>query len=416
MKKQLIDRDRERIVVLSQDPKTIFSYGLQVGELIKAMPEYQFHVISMQYLYGKPFELDGYVTWANEGEYNRCTKTLKKVIGYTDPMCVFSMGDIHHNANIWMGKPLQVPWVSWFPWDNHDIKALSNARQLIETPNIKIIMSKFSYDLLKEYKFGVDGMIYNIVNTDVFKPNIVNKEMLRKKNPKIKDKKILLFVGRPSWRKNIEFLLGAFKDLCNMRDDVLLYLHVDFKDEGVKDKADIRKIIHGMSLNDKIIYTPENRWTMGIDANFLARIYNMSDIYVSTNGGEGFNLPAVEAMSCGVPFVMTDCTTGAEFSGDGKRGLLAKVSLNREERGVTRPWVNIKDFVEKINYLLDNDVERKKKGRAGHHWVRKNCSHKVIAKQWRKLFKKLVVPICSVDEKTTILEWSDKYVGEFNDL
>jgi len=321
------------------------------------------------------------------------------------------MGDIHHHAETWMGKPLHVPWVSWFPWDNHDLKALSNARLLIETPNIKITMSQFSYDLLKQYKFSVDGMIYNIVNTNIFKPINVNREMLDKKNPKIKDKKVLLFVGRPSWRKNMEFLLGAFKDLCNMRNDVLLYLHVDFNDEGVKEKPDIRKIIHGNSLNDKIIYTPENQWTTGISGEFLNRIYNMSDLYVSPHGGEGFGLPFCEAMACKVPFVATDCTTMPEFSGDGKRGLLAKTALNREERGVGRPWIDVKDFVDKINYLLDNEAERKKMGRAGYYWVRKNCSHKVIAKKWKNVFKKLVVPLCIVDHKTAILEWSDKYIG-----
>jgi len=408
----LIDQNRQRIVVLSQDPKTIFSYGLQVGELIKAMPEYQFHVISMQYVYGRPYEHDGYVTWANEGEHKRCTSTLKKVIEYTDPVCVFSMGDIHHHANTWMGKPLQVPWVSWFPWDNHDLKALTNARQLIETPDIKITMSKFSYDLLKEYKFGVDGLIYNIVNTNIFKPIKLDRESLNKQNPKIKDKKILLFVGRPSWRKNIELLLGAFKDLCNMRDDVLLYLHVDFNDEGITDRSNIRKIIHGNSLNDKIIYTPENQWTTGISAEFLNKIYNMADVYISPHGGEGFGLPFCEAMACKVPFVATDCTTMPEFAGDEKRGLLARVDTNNEERGVARPWANIKDFVNKINYLLDNDDIRRKMGRSGYYWVRKNCSHKVIAKKWKDIFKRLIVPLCSVDHKTTLLEWSDKYVGE----
>ena len=230
----LIDGNKNRIVVLSQDPKTIFSYGLQVKELITGSPEYQYHVISQQYLYGRPFELDGYVTWAHEGEEARCTSTLKSVINYTNPTCIFSMGDIHHHINIPMGKPLQIPWVSWFPWDNHDVPALGRAMELIQAPDVAITMSKFSYNLLKKYGLRVDGMIYNIVNTDNFKPltkKEFDREAMNKANPKLKDKKIILFVGRPSWRKNVEFLLTAFKEITRIRDDVLLYLHVDFNDK-----------------------------------------------------------------------------------------------------------------------------------------------------------------------------------------
>jgi len=256
-------------------------------------------------------------------------------------------------------------------------------------------------------------MIYNIVDTQVFRPlpkTKLNKEQLVKLNPVIKDKKILLFVGRPNWRKNIEFLFGAFKEITRIRDDVLLYLHVDFNDEGVIEKPNIHKLIHASGLQDKIMHTPENRWTKGIDAEFLNRLYNMVDLYVSPHGGEGFGLPICEAMACGVPFVVTDCTSMPEFSDEGKRGLLAKVSKSRVERGIHRPWVDIKDFMDKILYLLENNDERKKMGKRGIYWVRRNCSKKKIIPQWKKLFDSLNVPLCSVDEHATKIEWTDKYI------
>lgn len=409
----IIDNKRERIVVLSQDPKTIFSYGLQVKELITGIQKYQFHIISQQYIYGRPYELDGYVTWANEGEEQRCTATLQKVINYTNPLCVFSMGDIHHNANIPLGKPLQIPWISWFPWDNHDVPALLRSRPLIVRPDVKVTMSKFSFDLLTKYGIEVDEMIYNIVNTEAYKPlpsKVFSRKALDRMNPKIKDKKILLFVGRPSWRKNVEFLLAAFKDLLNIRKDVMLYLHVDFHDAGVSDKPNIDKLIHGMRLQDNIMFTEENKWTTGISTDFLNRLYNLADLYITPHGGEGFGLPICEAMATGVPFVATDCTSMPEFAGDDERGLLAKVAKSEKERGVFRPWVDMKDFVEKVNYMLENPDVMKKMGKRGVYWVKQNCSKKKIVPQWRNLFERVDIPWCSVAQDTSIIEWSDRYI------
>jgi len=406
----LIDHERQRIVCLSQDPKTIFSYGLQVNELIKGLTDYQFHIISSQYAYGRPYESDGYITWAFEGEQQRTTTTLKKIVDYTNPVCVFSMGDIHHHPNVSMGKPLQVPWVSWFPWDNHDMPGLLRAKQHIEEPDIKVTMSDFAFDLMKQCGIEVDEVIYNIVNTDTFYPmsrEEMDRETLVKMNPAIADKKILLFVGRPSWRKNLEFLMGAFKEICRQRDDVLLYLHVDFDDEGAEERPNMDKLTHALQLNDKIINTEKNKWTTGIGANYLNRLYNLCDLYVTPHGGEGFGLPICEAMATGIPFVATNCTTMPEFAGDEERGLLANVRLNHLERGIYRPWVDIKDFTDKILYLLDNDDERNKMGRAGMKWVHENCSHKVIVPQWKNLFEKLNVPLCNVDRNSMIIDWRD---------
>jgi glycosyltransferase involved in cell wall biosynthesis len=274
-------------------------------------------------------------------------------------------------------------------------------------------MNKFSYDLMKNTNIDVDGMIYNIVDTKTFKPlnkGQLNKERLMKLNPAIKNKKIMLYVCRPIWRKNIEFLLGAFKEITRVRDDVMLYLHVDFNDEGVPEKPNIHKLLHSLSLQKRVMYTEENRWTKGIPAEFLNRLYNMCDLYVAPHGGEGFGLPIAEAMACGVPFVATDCTSMPEFAGNDERGLLAKVSSSSQEKGVFRPWVDINDFIEKITYLLDNDDVRKKMGRRGVYWVRKNCSKNKIIPQWKKVFDSLDVPLADVDFRATTIQWSDKYV------
>jgi len=45
----------------------------------------------------------------------------------------------------------------------------------------------------------------------------------------------------------------------------------------------------------------------------MANLYNMMDVFVLPTAGEGFGIPTLEAMSCGVPICVTNYTTGWEL-------------------------------------------------------------------------------------------------------
>ena len=45
----------------------------------------------------------------------------------------------------------------------------------------------------------------------------------------------------------------------------------------------------------------------------MANLYNCMDVFVLPTAGEGFGIPTVEAMACGVPICVTNYTTGYEL-------------------------------------------------------------------------------------------------------
>ena len=96
-------------------------------------------------------------------------------------------------------------------------------------------------------------------------------------------------------------------------------------------------------------------------------------------------IPIVEAMSAGIPFVATDYTTTAEFAGDGKRGLGAKVGSYVVDRGVKRPYVDIDDFVEKVVWLYEDQDERKRMGKEGRRWALQNCDADLVADKIKRV-------------------------------
>jgi len=50
-----------------------------------------------------------------------------------------------------------------------------------------------------------------------------------------------------------------------------------------------------------------------LDEAGMANLYNCMDVFVLPTAGEGFGIPTLEAMSCGVPICVTNYTTGYEL-------------------------------------------------------------------------------------------------------
>src|SRR5690606_21368657 len=57
----------------------------------------------------------------------------------------------------------------------------------------------------------------------------------------------------------------------------------------------------------------------------MAQIYRQVALYLGTSRGEGFGLPALEAMACGTPVVITDTSGSRDYARHKRNCLLAPV-------------------------------------------------------------------------------------------
>ena len=81
--------------------------------------------------------------------------------------------------------------------------------------------------------------------------------------------------------------------------------------------------------------------------------YKRSQFLVLSSDYEGFGLVIIEAMSCGIPVVSTDCPCGpSEIIEDGVTGLLAKME--------------VKSLAEKMEWMITHDEERGQMGVKAH--------------------------------------------------
>lgn len=170
----------------------------------------------------------------------------------------------------------------------------------------KIIMAdSFSTknDLIRIYGIDKDKIvvIYLGVEHRIFHP-FGNKFELRKNLQLPIEKKIIINVGTEKRRKNIEGLIRAFALLANDDNNVIL-LRVGTKTHK------IARLVSKLKLNDKVIYYKS------VLENELPKLYCASDILVMPSFYEGFGLPALEAMNCGVPVVVSNTSSLPEIVG-----------------------------------------------------------------------------------------------------
>jgi glycosyltransferase involved in cell wall biosynthesis len=119
-----------------------------------------------------------------------------------------------------------------------------------------------------------------------------------------------LFVGGTIWRKGIDVLLAAWARAFGPDDDVRLVVKdfgVQTSYKGQTSGEDVRSL----AARDDV--APVTYLTEDLPAAELPALYRAADVVVLPYRAEGFCLPALEAMACGVPVIHTAAGPTGEF-------------------------------------------------------------------------------------------------------
>ena len=114
---------------------------------------------------------------------------------------------------------------------------------------------------------------------------------------------VFLFVGGTLHRKGIDILLDAYVRAFSAFDDVVLVI----KDTGTqtvyRDHNERERILNLASdpTRPSIVYLEDD-----LSAHQLAGVYTAADCLVQPYRGEGFCLPVLEAMACGLPVIVPE--------------------------------------------------------------------------------------------------------------
>jgi GT2 family glycosyltransferase/glycosyltransferase involved in cell wall biosynthesis/predicted SAM-dependent methyltransferase/Tfp pilus assembly protein PilF len=212
-------------------------------------------------------------------------------------------------------------------------------------------------------------------------PNGIDPQLFRPKGDSYliptKKKFKFLFIGGTIFRKGIDILLHAFTHTFSDQDDVCLFIKDMGGDTFYKGQTAHEKIkeIKNKPNAPEIHYYDEY-----MTEEQMANLYRSCDVFVCPYRGEGFSLPTLEAMACGMPVIVTKGGSTDDFVDEEvgwqipaeKRSVGTKLG-NMEftsEAFVLEPDMN--ELTETIKFCYLNPSQVINKGIIAQYKARKN--------------------------------------------
>jgi glycosyltransferase involved in cell wall biosynthesis len=356
-------KKKDKLVILSygDSPKVSTGYGQVWDNLlsrwVKLKPNWEFKHVSWQ-SQDREHKREGGYTILPTGKLEYAFDTVVSNISKYNPDFVITLCDIPWQGgfveqiataknNGWRGK-----WIAYTPIDTHTWAMTWD--QIMGSPDINVAMAKFGETQMKANKVPNVVRIDHGTDNNVYKP--LDKLALKEKYG-LKDKFTIGFVGRNQERKMIDRLMMGFAKFAENKDDVILLLHTD--QETPKDGWSIPYMNFKFKIKEKVKITKTNldiAARQKLTPDNMNEIFNMMDIFCYATGGEGFGLPAIEAQSVGLPFLMTDCTTAREFTET--CGEVIPVLLDKYGRKCVKVGQNGAEFVYPDDVAMADLLEK----------------------------------------------------------
>jgi hypothetical protein len=139
-------------------------------------------------------------------------------------------------------------------------------------------------------------VVPNGVDLERFTPAVAARELATQKST------VFLFVGGTIHRKGIDILLDAYRRAFTADDDVCLAIK-GFGTNTVYRGQTAEALIEAMRADrnaPEVLFLDEE-----VPFAELPSLYRAADVLVQPYRAEGFCLPALEALACGVPLIVT---------------------------------------------------------------------------------------------------------------
>lgn len=214
---------------------------------------------------------------------------FRALSGTETPYFVFT----HGMLDPWFKKTYPLKHLKkWLYWPWADYWVLRKAKGVFFTCEEERILARESFWL---YQCTEKVVSYGIATPPPFDAEKV--EVFLQKNPHLRGKKIVLFLGRLHEKKGCDILIEAFSRVAN-EDENLHLLMVGPDQVGLK--SSLQKLAQDLDIADKITWlgllTGDDKWTA----------FHAAHIFALPSHQENFGIVVAEALACGKPVLISN--------------------------------------------------------------------------------------------------------------
>src|ERR1017187_3101249 len=340
------------IMIHAPAPWSGSGYGQQCALWAQKFREMGHEVVISAFwgLAGTPIQWNGITVLPGfGGQY--CSPSLQQHAKHVGPDLVITLGDV------WVLDPnvlRELPVAHWLPGD---CRPMSTAdRNVLEASGGQIIaMSRFGQERFREAGFTSAHYVPHGISFETFKP-AGDKAELRATRGMDPDAFVVGVnaANNDAIRKAAPEMMLAFAKFHQSHPDAVLALHTGVHQDGGQD---LEAVAENLGITDRCMVADQYRYTAGlITPGDMADWYNCvggNGVLLASTYGEGFGLPIVEAMACGVPVITTRCSSMEELNPDG-----IQVEGSPFFNGVHRAWW-IRPSPREIWRALEEAYERR---------------------------------------------------------
>lgn len=178
-------------------------------------------------------------------------------------------------------------------------RTLEYKKEIISKANLILAISNSAKnDLINIYKIPAEKIKVVYLAASINKNFALSKEQLSL------PEKYILFVGNRDFYKNFKNFIQAIAPLLKEQKDLFL-----ISAGGGGFSNDEIKYFRSMQIENKVIYK-------NADDASLATLYSNALAFIFPSLYEGFGIPALEAMNCDCPVIMSNTSSLSEVGGD----------------------------------------------------------------------------------------------------
>jgi D-inositol-3-phosphate glycosyltransferase len=289
--------------------------------------------------------------------------------------------------------------IIYFPIDCKIVMQLTRGLEFFD---LIVTYTEFARNEILRFKPNLKGRIKVLPHGNNFKEYFPLSEEQRLSFRKEyfgenENKFIISNINRNQPRKDIPNTIFGFIEAKKIWDNTLpepfLYIHCHPNDPM---GWDLRGILIQTDLVEDKDYKllPKEYEDSMVETEIVNKIYNASDVFLTTTLGEGWGLTYSEAAACKIPIVAPYSTSFMEMSEYGKNAFMLTnlFPIAQTFDNVIREQTDILEIAETLllvaRQLKENKKQLKEKIENNYNWIKK-LEWSNICKMWNQYFKEI---------------------------